>query len=48
VVDVSKSMNTNDIKTESKNISRLKAVKQIIKDYIINNKNNKYSLSVFA
>jgi len=48
IMDVSKSMNTIDINKWNKLISRLNFSKNIIKDFIINNPQNKNSLAIFA
>ena len=48
VMDVSKSMNTDDIIWQNKMISRLDFTKNFIKDFVINNRKNNYSLTVFA
>jgi len=48
VLDVSKSMNVADIKDENWYITRLSFAKNAIKDYIINNLNNRYWLVIFS
>ena len=48
VLDVSKSMNVADIKDENWYITRLSFAKNAIKDYVINNLNNRYWLVIFS
>lgn len=48
VLDVSKSMNVADIKSENSYITRLSFAKNTIKEYVINNKNNRYWLVIFS
>lgn len=48
VLDVSKSMNVADIKDENSYITRLAFAKNSIKDYVLNNINNRYWLVIFS
>lgn len=48
VLDVSKSMNVADIKDENSYITRLSFAKNAIKNYVVNNLNNRYWLVIFS
>jgi Ca-activated chloride channel family protein len=48
ILDVSKSMNSLDIKNNNKYFSRLNTSKDLIKNYISKNSNNNYWLIIFA
>jgi len=48
VLDVSKSMNTIDVKNKTYPITRLQLAKQAIKQFITNHPNNRYWLVIFA
>jgi hypothetical protein len=48
LIDVSKSMNVEDIQYDNWNISRLEISKKLIQDFISKNPNNKYALCIFA
>lgn len=48
VLDVSKSMLVPDIKDENSYITRLSFAKNTIKEYVVNNKDNRYWLVIFS
>lgn len=48
LIDVSKSMNVEDIQYDNWNISRLEAVKKFISDFVAKNPYNNYALCIFA
>ena len=48
ILDVSKSMNVNDISTGEGFTSRLQIAKKTIGDFVVENPNNQYALSIFS